>query len=1712
MEGAIESGGDIYIAEGTYTPVSTINLSVNVTHLVQGGFPASATGTDTSTYDPALYPTIIDGQGSIQLFDNSSRVDNIHLKGLTFQGGNSTNGSVFSSTFNSSNPIDFKFTDLILTNNNASRDGTIFISTKTVPDTKISFLNCNFNNNSADNGGGIYVEAVYNQVNGSIAVPGNLVIDNCRFEDNTATGNFGGGGAIYFGISNAWIINNTDFCGNNCLNARGGALYTNDSGNNELDNCFFSDNSTGYFGGAIYSTHATGTIANTIFADNEVALSGGGGAISSTNSTWHLDYTGFYNNTATLGGAVYSGSWKNNVRSTASNCIFFGNTASGSGTTSGTDGGGALCIGSNVNPNGWDIDSCAFVNNTVTAASWGGAISHGETEMSITNSLFYNNTKGGNANISGSDIKNLDNTGGFSTMSGNQMQLASAAAYTNQNGATDASSYTFTNDTFANTDDGSLPQAPASPCLSEFNITGTVFEDINYGGGLGRDFTTADNEATAWSPGAIGIENVVVELYDFNGVYLKDTITNTDGVYTFPNLTNGTYLVRVANHTIISNRASNGTGGTIVPVQTFRTDGTNDVINELGGTDPTLIDGIVNPGGQNISSLADNITTTIQSFTSITIADDHSPGVDFGFNFSTIVNTNDSGQGSLRQFILNSNELDNTNLDQEDFPSGGSPLEKPAGWEVSIFSIPVSGVQVILPDTELPPILEPRTHITGYTQFGAGLGDIQSRTINIELFGNGAAFDGLELQADSLQVSGLSVHGFNSGIFSSLSGMTDVFIWGNYLGMEADGITPSSISNSGVHFFETMNSFIGTNGDNVYDAIEGNLISNSNYGIQLETTDNVLIAGNYVGTDKTGMINQSNTNGIIAASITAQNYIGFKDDMPNGNVNDFRNIISGNGTNEIRLNAVSNLTIAGNYIGVNESGTGVIEMSSAGIQFINLCENNVVGTNANGLFDELERNIIVASTGIRLTSSGTGNDNTIAGNYIGTDPTGMTSLSGTLGIQILGSFANLTIGTNGDGIWDENELNVISGHLEDGIRMNSANTGNTIIAGNLIGVAADGISPLGNQERGIFIRNPTSNAVIGWSPSMSNTDELVVGNKIKHNGDAGIGLTGIGTVTISNNRISRNQIADNGGLGISFANGLGNFSVTPNDDGDTDTGENDLLNFPVLDTVYLDGNDLIARGFAPVGSTVEFYIADTGPNPNPLPAGYTSNFGEGAVFIASATEGGFNDLDFTTVTYTDDGTGSTTTKTESRFHFIIDVTGIDLPANASITALTIDEVNNTSEFGNIESLAASVEEICHNGIDDDGDGDIDCADGDCAVYDTDGDSICNSEDLDDDNDGIPDTDEGCLTNSILIWNGITPAFVNVSGGTPAADQPVSYTNSEGTFEYTIQVDNPDDNSFNQISIGTYQVLGINAAGLDSLSDFVELSIDIDNVTPGIILQEVSFTIDDIDRGGDVNTREVVRVVGYNGTTAVSPYVTAQQSGFLVISPPASDQSVSTTTTTNDNLPFLPGDSNAAGTAEQAAIDVVFKEPIDRFVITYSQTGVVSNGGLGLRTIFGSYCSDTDSDGIANSMDLDADNDGIFDLDEAGHGQVDADTDGIIDGSASTFGSNGLFDGVETVADNGILNYTISDSEATPDNIYDAYELDADEDTCFDALEQGVADGDSDGIAGTGTPVVDANGLVISNTYVSPSDNDWQNPSISVCAPSCDAQAPVLSKN
>nr|WP_315232999.1 T9SS type B sorting domain-containing protein [uncultured Flavobacterium sp.] len=125
--------------------------------------------------------------------------------------------------------------------------------------------------------------------------------------------------------------------------------------------------------------------------------------------------------------------------------------------------------------------------------------------------------------------------------------------------------------------------------------------------------------------------------------------------------------------------------------------------------------------------------------------------------------------------------------------------------------------------------------------------------------------------------------------------------------------------------------------------------------------------------------------------------------------------------------------------------------------------------------------------------------------------------------------------------------------------------------------------------------------------------------------------------------------------------------------------------------------------------------------------------------------------------------------------------------------------------------------------------------------------------------------------------------------------------------------------------------------------------------------------------------------------------------------------------------------------------------------------------------------------VYDLLDLDSDNDGIFDLVESGSTAIDLNNDGIIDGPAAAFGTNGLFDGLETSPDSGKLNYTVTDTDS--DGTFNYIDLDSDNDVCFDVIEAGFNDPDNDGILGNNPVTVNAKGIVTSGVgYTTPNNN------------------------
>ncbi len=198
-------------------------------------------------------------------------------------------------------------------------------------------------------------------------------------------------------------------------------------------------------------------------------------------------------------------------------------------------------------------------------------------------------------------------------------------------------------------------------------IVGKVFEDINYGGGPGR------NRATS---GGIGIPNATIELYDNMGSLFFTTTTDATGQYSFAGMQNGTYQARVVNSSVRSTRPNGSSCASCLPVQTYKADYIGSAVipdvNKVGGNSPSTTD----PGP--------GVLVGAQSTGTISIANEGAVGIDFGFSFNTIVNTKETGQGSLYQFIVNSNQIDSGTIDIE----ANAMFDPAAGEDLSVFMIP----------------------------------------------------------------------------------------------------------------------------------------------------------------------------------------------------------------------------------------------------------------------------------------------------------------------------------------------------------------------------------------------------------------------------------------------------------------------------------------------------------------------------------------------------------------------------------------------------------------------------------------------------------------------------------------------------------------------------------------------------------------------------------------------------------------------------------------------------------------------------------------------------------------------------------------------------------------------------------------------------------------------------------------------------------------
>ncbi len=131
--------------------------------------------------------------------------------------------------------------------------------------------------------------------------------------------------------------------------------------------------------------------------------------------------------------------------------------------------------------------------------------------------------------------------------------------------------------------------------------------------------------------------------------------------------------------------------------------------------------------------------------------------------------------------------------------------------------------------------------------------------------------------------------------------------------------------------------------------------------------------------------------------------------------------------------------VAGNFAGLDATGTIGVGNTSDGI-FVNNALNVLVGTNGNGVADDIERNV-VSGNGASGVFVGLGSIGVrVSGNIAGLNAAGTSAIANGLAGVWVGVASNTIVGTNGDGVGDAAERNIVSGNAWDGVRLTDSAT------------------------------------------------------------------------------------------------------------------------------------------------------------------------------------------------------------------------------------------------------------------------------------------------------------------------------------------------------------------------------------------------------------------------------------------------------------------------------------------------------------------------------------------------------------------------------------------------------------------------------------------------------------------------------------------------
>ncbi|VAW51579.1 internalin, putative [hydrothermal vent metagenome] len=398
----------------------------------------------------------------------------------------------------------------------------------------------------------------------------------------------------------------------------------------------------------------------------------------------------------------------------------------------------------------------------------------------------------------------------------------------------------------------------------------------------------------------------------------------------------------------------------------------------------------------------------------------------------------------------------------------------------------------------------------------------------------------------------------------------------------------------------------------------------------------------------------------------------------------------------------------------------------------------------------------------------------------------------------------------------------------------------------------------------------------------------------------------------------------------------------------------------------------------------------------------------------------------------------------------------------TLTAFSITVLADLDNDGQLDSVD----------LDDDNDGIPDSLEGN-GLVDTDNDSLVDSLDLDSDGDGISDLVEA--GGNDVDSNGLVDGFTDLNNdgyddGLAASPLPVTDSNNDGTPDYLDNTDTDGDGVMDTVDLDDDNdgiPDGLEGSGsVDSDGDGIADSLDLDSDNDGLFdLNESGIpTVTALDSNNDGRV-DLSNAVGSNGLadtleTGVDSGVTNYNGGVLL-------------DTDGDGVAnFRDLDSDGDGLydlLEAGGTDSDSNGQVDGFADIDGDGFDDGTASTPLAT------PDSDGDGVVDSLDLDSDNDGVMDVTESGGD--DSNGDGLIGPAPQLVNVNGVYVG-------GVLIPLDTDS----DGVLNQLDLDSDNDGVPDVVEAGGIDGDGDGVVGTGEPTVNTQGIA-NNTILNPADTD-----------------------